>query len=79
MRNRLLQNHRTIRVGKDLQDHLIQQPTYHQYFPTKPYSIVVPFEQQMLKMGRFSCEKSVIPFSILPLAGGCNVYRVSRA
>lgn len=74
MRNRVLQNRRAIKVGKDLQYRLVQQPIYHQYFPTKPYSIVVPFEQQMLKMGRFSCEKSLIPFSILPLAGGCSMF-----
>ena len=32
--------HRITRVGKDLQDHLAQQFTYHQLFPTKPHHLV---------------------------------------
>lgn len=33
----LQQFRRIIKVGQDLQDHLVQQLlTYHQYFPTKP-------------------------------------------
>ena len=37
-RNRITEskNHRITEVGKDLQDHLVQPSTYHQYFPTKP-------------------------------------------
>lgn len=26
--------HRVTEFGKDLRDHLVQQSTYHQYFPT---------------------------------------------
>jgi len=34
------QNHRITKVEKDLEDHLVQLSTYHQYFPTKPCSSV---------------------------------------
>ena len=27
------QNHRITKVGKDFQDHSVQPPTYHEYFP----------------------------------------------
>jgi len=30
------ENHRITKVGEDLQDHLVQLPTYHHYFPTTP-------------------------------------------
>lgn len=32
--------HRITKVGKYLQNHLFQPPTYHQYFPTKPCPLV---------------------------------------
>jgi len=35
------QKHRTSRVGKAFQNHLVQSPTYHQYFPTKPCPLVL--------------------------------------
>ena len=31
------QHHRITKVGKDFQDHPVQQSTYPQYLPTKPY------------------------------------------
>ena len=33
-------SHRITKVGKDLQDHLVHSPTYHQYFLTKPHPLV---------------------------------------
>lgn len=38
------QKHRTSRVGKALQNHLVQSPTYQQYFPTKPCPVPVLVE-----------------------------------
>ena len=33
-------NPRITKVGKDIQNHLVQLSTYHQYFPTKPHPSV---------------------------------------